>query len=384
MRAVILDRIRDIVRRHRLLGAGDRVIIGLSGGPDSVTLSHLLPEIAHEFGATVVGLAHLNHQLRPSAEADEQFCRQLAERLRLPLDVERADVRAAAREARTSLEDGARRVRYAFLRRVAVQRDASRIAVAHNRNDQAETVLFRLFRGAGTRGLAAIRPRVRGVIRPLLDTPRLEIERFLADEGAGAGATEGLGFRVDPTNADVKIPRNRIRHELLPYLARHFGPGVVDVLARQATLAREDAEWLEQVATETAPSLVLEDVSGAVTVDIGPLLALPPALGRRVLRLALTRHAGGRFLGFAHVDAALALARAPVGPSTKKQPVVIDLPGQRVKRIRGQLRVTPLTPDPGRAGRRRGRPRAPRTASTLHELEAVVAVPGAPVEETDD
>lgn len=377
MRAVILDRIRDIVRRHRLLGPGDRVIIGLSGGPDSVTLSHLLPEIASEFGATVAGLAHLNHQLRPSADADEQFCRELADRLGLPLDVERADVRAAAREARTSIEDGARRVRYAFLRRVALRRDAGRIAVAHNRNDQAETVLFRLFRGAGTTGLAAIRPRVRGVIRPLLDTPRSEIERFLADEG--------LAFRVDPTNADVANPRNRIRHELLPYLARHFGPGVVDVLARQATLAREDADWLTEVATERAGSLVLEEVSGAVTVDIDPLLALPPALGRRVLRQALTRQAGGRFLGFAHVDAALALARDPVGPSTKKQPVVIDLPGQRVKRIRGQLRVTPLTPDPGRAGQRRGRPRPSRTAPTMHELEAAAAaVAGAPVEETDD
>jgi tRNA(Ile)-lysidine synthase len=381
MRAVILDRIRDIVRRHRLLEPGDRVIIGLSGGPDSVTLSHLLPEIAPEFGAIVAGLAHLNHQLRPSADEDEQFCRQLAERLGLPLDVERADVRAAAREARTSLEDGARRVRYAFLRRVALRRDAGRIAVAHNRNDQAETVLFRLFRGAGTRGLAAMRPRVRGAIRPLLDTPRMEIERFLADEGAVAG----IGFRVDPTNADVKIPRNRIRHELLPYLARHFGPGVVDVLARQATLAREDADWLEQVATETAPSLVLEEVGGGVTIEIAPLLALPPALGRRVLRQALIRGAGGRFLGFAHVDAALALARVPVGPSTKKQPVVIDLPGQRVKRIRGQLRVTPLTPDPGRSGQRRGRPRDPRTVPTMQELEpALIVASGPPVEETDD
>lgn len=387
MRDQILDRIRDTVRRHSQLDAGDRVIIALSGGPDSVALSHLLPVVAPAFGAEVVGLAHLNHQLRPTAADDERFCRELAVRLALPIEVEGADVRAAARAARTSIEDGGRRVRYAFLRRAAARLGATRIAVAHHRDDQAETVLLRLLRGAGATGLAAIRPRLGGVIRPLLETPRAEIEQFLAEAG--------LAFCVDPTNADVAYPRNRVRHELLPYLARHFGPGVPLALARQATLAREDAEWLDQVATETARSLVLEEVGPVVTVDIAPLLALPPALGRRVLRLALGRCAGDRFIGFAHVDAVLTLARGPNGPghagssggpsgsgdagepggsavrrsdsgsaqtagravSGKRSPRVIDLPGQRVKRIRGRLHLTPLALDTGRAGRRRGRPK---------------------------
>jgi tRNA(Ile)-lysidine synthase len=411
MRDLILDRVRDTVWRYHLAGPGDRVIIGLSGGPDSVALSHLLPAVAHEFGAVVVGLAHLNHQLRPSADADEQFCRDLASRLSLPIDVERADVRAAARQARTSLEDGARRVRYAFLRRAAARLDATRIAVAHHRHDQAETVLLRLLRGAGTTGLAAIRPRnASGVIRPFLEVSRLDIEALIAEEG--------WSFRVDPTNADVTIPRNRIRHELLPYLAQHFGgpvgssgegiganvrtragrgrgarrerDGIVDILARQATLAREDAEWLDQIATETARSLVLEDM-GSVTVAIAPLLALPPAICRRVLRLALSRSAGERFLGFAHVDAVLALVRDPAGPSDRnpqpavgtigmvgtgteaaigkkgspRRKAVIDLPGQRVKRIKGLLYLTPLPSDPGRAGQRRGRPKQGRTRPRL-------------------
>lgn len=353
------DRIREAIRatarRHGLVGSGDRVVIGLSGGADSVTLSLLLPGVAREFGASVVALAHLNHQLRPTADEDERFCRELAARLDLPIETERVDVRGLARERRTSLEDAGRIARYAFLKRVVARHSAGygtghgagRIAVAHTRNDQAETVLLRLFRGAGPVGLAAIFPRAGPVIRPLLDVRRSEVEAFLA--------AAGVPFREDPTNRDVTIPRNRIRHELLPYLARHVGDGIVDVLARQATIAREDADWLDRAATETARALVLEEGAGA-SLDIAALGALPPALARRVIRTALTRTAGRRFVGFDHVEAVLALAEISTDGRAPRAET-IDLPGQRVKRIEGRLTFDPLPPDPGREGRRRGRPR---------------------------
>jgi tRNA(Ile)-lysidine synthase len=343
VRDTLLARIRDTVQRERLIAPGDRIVIGLSGGPDSVTLSHLLPEVARAEGAAVVALAHLNHQLRPDADEDEAFCRALAARVHLPLDSDRVDVRAEAARARTSLEDAGRTVRYAFLERVARHREATRIAVAHTLNDQAETVLLRLFRGAGPVGLAGIYPQAGLVIRPMLDVRRLEVDAWLA--------AERLPFREDPTNRDLSIPRNRIRHELLPYLARHVGEGILDVLARLAVIAREDADWMESVATETSRSLVLEGVGRAV-VELSALFALPPALRRRVVRMALQRHAGGRFVGFDHVDAVLALGRDPDGVAK-----VIDLPGQRVKRHMGRLVFEPAEPDPARAGRRRGRPR---------------------------
>jgi tRNA(Ile)-lysidine synthase len=166
-------------------------------------------------------------------------------------------------------------------------------------------------------------------------------------------AAEGLAFREDPTNRDVTIPRNRVRHELLPYLARHVGEGIVDVLARQAVIAREDADWLEQAATESARSLVLEEETG-VSVDAGGLRNLHPALARRVIHAVLTRIAGRRFIGFDHVDAVSRLTAAPdLGKSGEE---TIDLPGLRVKQSRGRLRFEPRPPDPGRAGRRRGRP----------------------------
>jgi tRNA(Ile)-lysidine synthase len=338
VREFILDAMRQTIGRGRLFGAGDRIVVGLSGGADSVTLSLLLPEVAREFGAEVVALAHLNHGLRPGAEDDQRFCGEFAGRLGLPFDTEAADVRGLARERRTSLEDAGRIARYAFLRRVMAHRGATRIAVAHTRNDQAETVLLRLCRGAGPKGLASIFPKAGPVIRPLLDVRRAAIDAFVA--------AEGIAFREDPTNRDVTIARNRVRHELLPYLARHVGEGIVDVLARQAVIAREDADWLEQAATENARSLVLEEETG-ISVDAGGLRNLHPALARRVIHAVLTRVAGRRFIGFDHVDAVSRLTG---------EGEMIDLPGLRVKQSRGRLRFEPRPPDPGRAGRRRGRP----------------------------
>ncbi|HEY8548690.1 MAG TPA: tRNA lysidine(34) synthetase TilS [Vicinamibacterales bacterium] len=351
------DRVRRTIREHRLLADGDRVLVAVSGGADSTALALLLPGIAPTFGATVVGLAHLNHQLRDAAGDDERFCRELAEHLGLPIVVERRDVSAEARLRRTSIEDAARAVRYAFLREAAARLRASRIAVAHTRNDQAETVLLRLFRGAGPVGLAGIYPAAGEIVRPLLDVSRREVEAFLREAG--------VAWREDATNADVSIPRNRVRHELLPWLARHFGEGVVDVLHRQAALSREDAELLEKLAAEEARDLVLEK-DEVVEVHIPGLLELPGALRRRCVLRALRQAAGGRFVGFAHVDAVLALT----GDAGESPAAAVDLPGQRVERRGDRLIFTPATPDPGRAGRKRGRP-------VSKKVEAAATPPGA-------
>jgi len=259
--------------------------------------------------------------------------------LGVAFDSRRVDVAAESRRRKTSIEDAARTVRYLFLSEVGAARGATRIAVGHTRNDQAETVLLRLVRGAGPVGLAAIYPRAGQVIRPLLDARRTDVEGWLRERGHT--------WCEDESNDDRTIPRNKVRHELLPWLIEGFGAGVVDVLARQAALSRDDAEWFELVATETAHRLVQQDGT-IVTLEQGALGALHPAVGRRVVLDALRRAANGRFLGFDHVEAVLALGKAGSG--------AIDAPGQRVECRQGRLRFEPRAPDPGREGRRRGRP----------------------------
>ena len=289
----------ETLRRHALAQPGDRVLVALSGGADSVAMLLVLRELERDGHLTVAGAAHLNHQLRGAeADADEGFCDALATRIGVPFLAERADVAARARTGKRSVEDAARAARYEFLHRAAGDLSADWIAVAHTADDQAETFLLRLLRGSGTRGLASIYPRSGRVIRPLLDARREELRVYL-------GAC-GQTFREDRTNADVCIPRNRVRHELLPYLASQFSSRVTDVLARDAALARQDEEFLHQKAIDLAARVVLNDV--AVKIDVAGLARAPRALSSRVVHAALQRFAGPRTIGFDHVERVLELA----------------------------------------------------------------------------
>jgi tRNA(Ile)-lysidine synthase len=357
----LLERVQQTVLEQALFGAGDVLIAGVSGGADSTAMALVLADLAPRLGARLAGLAHLNHQLRDAADADEACCRDLAGRLGVAFDSRRIDVAAESRLRKTSIEDAARTVRYLFLSDVAAARGATRVAVGHTRNDQAETVLLRLARGAGPVGLAGIYPRAGQVIRPLLDVRRSEVEAWLRERGEA--------WREDESNQDRSIPRNKVRHDVLPSLVETFGAGVVDVLARQAALSRDDAEWFEMVATETAARLVIEEGT-IVTLEQGALGALHPAIGRRVVLETLRRVAKGRFVGFEHVEAVLALGQAGSG--------AIDAPGQRIECRQGRLRFEPRPPDPGREGRRRGRPPAPDAVPTAEPIDgsAVSKSPG--------
>jgi tRNA(Ile)-lysidine synthase len=295
------SRVLRTTRKHDMLPRGARVLVALSGGPDSVALLHILRTLEARGELVVAGAAHFNHQLRGAeADADESFCRDLAAGTGIPFLAGRADVAARARESGRSLEDAARQARYEFLNEAADSAGADAIAVGHSLDDQAETFLLRLIRGAGPAGLAGIRPRAGRVVRPLLDISRAELRQYAAEYG--------LGFRDDSSNADVRIPRNRVRLELLPVLSQ-FSPAIAATLAREAALAREDEEFLDRLAIESAASIVLVE-SGNVTVDVAGLTALPPALASRVTRKAVAAAAPGRFIGFQHIDDLLELARS--------------------------------------------------------------------------
>jgi tRNA(Ile)-lysidine synthase len=324
----LLSSVRRTIRRYGMIRAGGRVVVALSGGPDSVALLHLLRELEGAGDLVVAGAAHFNHQLRDGADADERFCRELADALGIPIESGRADVRAAARADGRSIEDAARRLRYAFLQEAAARLHAEAIAVGHSRDDQAETFLLRIIRGAGTRGLGSIRPKAGNIVRPFIEISRADLRQFAADCN--------LVFREDETNNDVSIPRNRVRHELLPYLEREFSPNIVEVLSREAALAAGDEDQLQIDAIDLASSVVLRNTRDENAVlDAAALTAAHPALASRVARRALDRLAGGRFVGFDHVQRFLDFAREGRTGSA------LSLPGQQARIV-----SSPVSPHP--------------------------------------
>ena len=250
-----LEAVRRAVARHNLIRPGDKVLVAWSGGPDSTALLHILLELRLKVPFEVAA-AHFDHRLRPAAAADAAFVRREAARLGIPFLAARRDVRAFARARKLNLEDAARLLRYAFLNRAAARLGADRIATGHTLDDQAETVLIRLLRGSGPRGLSGIHPSIGGtVIRPLLEASRADVLDYCR--------RRGLAFRRDETNADPRYVRNRIRHRLLPYLERNFGPGGPAALGRLAEIEREEDAYLDAAAAKAYASLLRPSARGA-------------------------------------------------------------------------------------------------------------------------
>jgi tRNA(Ile)-lysidine synthase len=317
----LLRRLLRSIRETATLAPADRVAIAVSGGADSVALTWALVDLVAlgHLPVTIVGLVHLNHGLRgEDADRDERFVRALGARLGLPVEVGRADVAEEARASRRSLEAAGRAARDRFFAEATSRLDASVVATAHTADDQAETVLLRLLRGASARGVAGIRPRRGAIVRPLLGVRRATLRRFLE--------ARGEGWVEDASNADRTIARNAVRHELLPVVER-LAPGGIAALARFAALARDDEAVLERRAIEVARKIVLS-TEAAVRVRRAALSGVPAAIARRVVRHALEQVSQGAVTA-RHVDAIRRLGAADTSIGHLDLPTAtVDIDGE--------------------------------------------------------
>jgi tRNA(Ile)-lysidine synthase len=339
----ILAVVRRAITRHDLIDRDSTVIVGVSGGADSVCLLHALKTLAPEYDLHL-HVAHLDHQLRgDAARADADFVRDLAQRWALPGTIESRDVAAFAREHKLSIEEAARQVRYGFLIEVALANDSKTIAVAHHADDQAESVLMHFLRGSGLAGLRGMRPKLLiddfrllasranqqsaisnqqskiHLIRPLLDVSRADIEAYCAQCG--------LPFRVDATNADTTYFRNRLRHELLPLLET-YNPNIRSILRRTASVVAADYELLEAHRNFAWDMTVLDETDTAITFSLSAWREQPIGTQRALLRRAIHQlRASLRDIDFVHVEDAIdLLARATTGDqATLPQNLILEI-----------------------------------------------------------
>lgn len=307
----LLQRIAATIRRYGMFQPGQTVGVAVSGGADSTCLLHVLRLLPLDLRLHVL---HLNHNLRGDESCgDAAFVQNIAAHLGLPVTICQAQLAGTP----GNLEQAARQARLAFFREAIASKGVELVATGHTRSDQAETVLFRMLRGAGSAGLAGIRPLTAdGIVRPLIEIERRDVEAFLLENG--------IAWREDSTNASLQLARNRIRHGLMPLLQREWNPAIVDTLAHTASWAQGEEAYWETELDRFALAGNIQERNGGVLLSLDDL---QDAAARRVIRRSIQRAKGNlRGIDFSHVEAVLEMARRPQGHGH------VTLPGLEVVR----------------------------------------------------
>ena len=321
-------RVFEYIRQEQLIAETDSILAAVSGGPDSVALLHVLVSLRELCGITQIAVLHFDHQLRGGASAaDKAFVEVLAKSLGLVFHTASEDVRSYQKRQRISLEMAARICRHRFFRDALARLGAKAIALGHTANDQAEELLLRLFRGTGPSGMSGMLPKTADrLVRPILFATRSEILAYLHDQK--------LSFREDSSNLDPSCQRNALRHEVFPFLEKHFHPRVVKVLCRHGRLVRDEESFWTDLLTNHWQAVCVGENDSRIVLNSEALSSLHQALRRRVLRFALKRLRGSLPGIYAvHIEALCKLLahRAPGR--------LIQLPGGLSAGVEGELLV---------------------------------------------
>jgi len=320
---MLIEKVKETIDRHRMLTGGERILVAVSGGVDSVVLFDILKRLADRYSLSLT-IAHLDHGLRGEESAqDARFVTELAECEGIPIISERIDLPSSKLWPGLGPEGRAREARRAFLARAAKSAHADVIALGHTANDRAETVLLNLTRGAGPSGLIGVEPVSRPIIRPLIETTRDEIVSY--------AESRRLRWREDKTNADISFSRNRIRHLVLPELSR-INPRVIETICRGGELVADLLSATSHLIAPILERIVKDEKCGMVTLDREGIGELPPEVGRLIIREGI-RRARGDLSGIesVHIEEPLRLTRSELPHGS------IDLPGVSVRLARDDL-----------------------------------------------
>lgn len=244
------EEVLKTITKYNLIEPGDKIVLGVSGGPDSITMLVILNELKEKLNFEIV-VAHINHGIRENAKLDEEYVRNFCNKLNVKFYVLHAKVKEIAKEEKLGLEEAGRKVRYDFFKEVLEKENAKKIAIAHNKNDNSETIIMNILRGSGISGLKGIEP-INGIyIRPLIEISRDEIEEF----------SKELNPCHDETNDENEFTRNKIRNIVIPYIKKEFNPNIIDGLDRLSKIATEEENYIEKETLEAYKNIILEEVN---------------------------------------------------------------------------------------------------------------------------
>ncbi|HHV15724.1 MAG TPA: tRNA lysidine(34) synthetase TilS [Gelria sp.] len=275
----MLAKVLQYIKEHNLITPGDLLVAGISGGPDSMALLHILLQLRPRLNFELVA-AHLNHGLRPEAAAEEEFVRDYCQARQVPFYSRRVDIEEIAVREKKSVEEAGRNCRYQYFNELVAQLGGTRIATAHHRDDNAETVLLNIIRGSGIKGLRGIRPVNGIIIRPLLCVDKNEIETYLAENS--------VKYCIDLSNYSTDYLRNRIRHNLLPLLEQDYNPRIIDGLNQLADIADVENDAIETETAHFWEELIIKQEADEIILDASRILQLHPAYQRRIILKTLS------------------------------------------------------------------------------------------------
>lgn len=299
-------KILETIRKYNLIEKGDKVLVGVSGGPDSMCLLDNLIEISNELDFEIL-VAHINHCIRQEAIDDENYVIDYCKRKGIKVFVKRADIIEISKENKKGLEETGREIRYQFFEEVAKNESANKIAIAHNMNDKIETILMNIIRGSGTLGLKGIEPTREGkYIRPLIEIERKDIEEYCREKS--------LNPRIDKTNEDNEYTRNKIRNILIPFLKKEFNPNIIKTINKLSEISRDEQNYLEKVVNNIYSKAVIEENEKEIVLDLKVFNNQDLVIKRRLILYTINKLFGTqKNIEKIHIDDIIKLCERNIG-----------------------------------------------------------------------
>ena len=254
------NKVLDTIKKYNLIETKDKIVLGVSGGPDSISMLNILNEIKNELNFEIY-VAHINHMIRKEAEDDENYVQEYCKKNNIQFFVKRVDVVQIANTNKIGTEEAGRKVRYEFFEEVMKNVNANKIAIAHNKNDKVETIIMNLLRGSGISGLKGIEPiRDNKYIRPLIECKREEIEQYCEENQ--------LNPRIDKTNFENDYTRNKIRNIVIPYIKKEFNQNIIETIDRLSQVATDESDFIDKQTNKIYQNLLIEKEQNQIVLKL--------------------------------------------------------------------------------------------------------------------
>ena len=272
------------IKKYNLIEAKDKIVLGVSGGPDSLFMLNILNELKEELDIELI-VAHINHMIRAEADEEEQFVKEFCKKINVKFYSKRIEVEKYANNNKIGLEEAGRKIRYEFFEEILQKDNANKIAVAHNKNDKVETIIMHLLRGSGVSGLQGIQAKTNKIIRPIIEIERKDIEKYCEDQK--------LDPRIDKSNFDNTYTRNKIRNVVIPYIKDEFNPNIIEAMTRLSEVITEENVYLKKVTETEYEKILIQKRENEILLDLKKFNELDNIIKKRIILYTVSKLRGG-------------------------------------------------------------------------------------------